>query len=205
MPSSEAISMMLLAALAGAVHVMAPDHWMPTSILSWQRGWTWPRTVAFATGSFLLHILMGVAIFYGFHPFLMMLDSHFLLGFGLFLVVSVMFLRLVRFSRIQEVLRSGSQSIWGSFATLSLLGPCESIIPILIKSGQLGMGYATPLLAFALGTVVAGCAAVLSGHLMWNRPLGLPLGLAWAQRSSAVLPVIAGLTAGLGVLLRMSG
>lgn len=197
-------AVLALSALAGAVHVLAPDHWLPASVLSWQRGWSLKRSAFFAAIAFLIHVLLGLAIYFGFESFFAKLESTVLAVFGTILVVSVMAIRLIRFSRLREVLRAGPNSVWGYFAVISLLGPCEAIIPIFVRARHLGIGYLTPFLAFSLGTVVAGVASVLVGRVLWNRPLWLPRGITWAHSRTAMVPVIAGLALGLTAILRIS-
>ncbi len=41
-----------LSFLAGAAHVLAPDHWMPGSVVAWQRGWGFIKTSLFSLGIF---------------------------------------------------------------------------------------------------------------------------------------------------------
>lgn len=201
--SHTTLLVMTLSSAAGAVHVLAPDHWLPASVLAWQKGWSVWRTLFFALGVFTLHVLLGVLAFLGLNHWLLAIDSHWLLGFGVALVSVVMVIRMMRFSRVSEVLRTGRGSIWGALTVMSLLGPCEAVIPILIKAGHLGVGYLLPALSFLGGTVLGGLVLVLSGKVLWNRPMWLPLGLDWARRREVALPVVAVLALGLSALIRL--
>jgi hypothetical protein len=192
-----------LSVLSGAVHMLAPDHWLPASVVAWQRGWGYRRTVGFAALAHLSHVLLGVLIFFAFDPILLGLDPSRLFRFTLGLVLVVMAIRLVRFSRVREVLRAGPSSAWGIVAVFSLLGPCESVIPILIKSHQLGTGYLLPVAAFVLGSWIAGSSLVLAGRVLWDRPFWLPRSVNWAWRVPAILPVAASLGLGLRAILRI--
>jgi hypothetical protein len=203
MQMEPAHTMIVLAALAGAVHVLAPDHWLPASVVAWQRGWSLSRSAAFAALTFLVHLVLGVVIYFSFDSILAEQEASRLFAFGMILVFSVMIVRMLRFSRLREVVRAGPNSSWGLFAVISLLGPCESVIPILIKARQLGIGYLIPSVSFLAGTMVVGMACVVAGRLLWNRPLWLPRGISWARSRSAILPAVAGLALGLTAILRV--
>ena len=183
--------------MAGAVHALAPDHWIPSSVLIWQRGWSNLRSTVFAAVMYLMHILMGAMIYFAFDKLLFKIDSARMVTFTMVLVFAVLLARLFRFSRIREVLRAGPNSLWGVFAVISLLGPCESIIPVLLRTRQMGVGYLPAFVAFAVGTMTSGIIMVLMGRSIWNRPMWLPRGIRIASRSSVVLPVIAMLALGL--------
>lgn len=195
------MTILLLAGLVGAAHVLAPDHWFPTSVLGWQRRWSVSRSLLFALAIYALHAAMGLAIYFAFNHFLDQLDSGRLLAFSVILVGSVSLVRVIRFPRIREVLGSGYTGPWGLFVAISLLGPAESLIPILIKSGHSGVGYLGPSLAFLAGTVAMGTASMFLGRMVWDKPMGLPVGINWMFRGGTVVPVLAGVAVGLFVLL----
>ena len=194
---------MLLSALAGAIHVLAPDHWVPASILSWQRRWRAPATALFSTAALVMHVMLGAALYFLLEERLHRLSDTHLLSYALTFVVAVMLVRGLRFSRIHDVQKQGS-SWWGMLGVVSLLGPCESIIPIFVKSSSLGVGYLLPLLAFLAGTVGMGTVLVLGGKWLWNRPLWLPRAFGWVNQRLTVFPVAAGVVLGLRFLLRLS-
>ncbi|MCM2324214.1 MAG: hypothetical protein NDJ90_13230 [Oligoflexia bacterium] len=194
----------ILCALAGALHVIAPDHWVPASLLSWQRRWRLSRIAGFAALAFGLHVALGFLLFYLFGEAVWEMASSNLLVFSLILVAGVAAIRAFRFQRIREVLASGGSGIWGVFMVFSLLGPCESLIPILIKSRQLGAGLLLPLVAFYAGTLLAGGALIFFGKGLWNRPHWLPRGLYAGTQRLATVPVIACVAVGLALLLKVS-
>ncbi|OFZ81162.1 MAG: hypothetical protein A3K03_10675 [Bdellovibrionales bacterium RIFOXYD1_FULL_44_7] len=205
MDFSESTQLMLvLSALAGAVHVLAPDHWLPASVLAWQRGWTFTKSSLFALFTFVIHLLAGVLIYFCFDSVLSGLQSTRLFAFSFILVFLVMTIRLLRFSRIKDIFRTGPRGLWAVFSVLSLIGPCESIIPILIKAKQMGIGYLLTILTFSLGTMIVGMASVVTGRYLWNRPLWLPRGISWSARGTALVPIAAGLAVGLSAILRIS-
>jgi hypothetical protein len=197
-------SLVLLSVLAGAVHVVSPDHWVPASILGWQRRWSVARTSIFVVGLLLLHLIAGFFIYLLLDRWFMSLDSKGMVRSSLAIVFLVMTVRAVRFSSIPKVQSLGLQRWNGLWAVLSLLGPCESILPVLMKSKVLGLGYLVPFCAFGLGTVVAGPLLVISSQWFWNRPFGLTQILSWIDRRIAVVPVVACLVLGLRFLLKLS-
>lgn len=204
MPISQSIVMFAaLSALAGALHVLAPDHWVPASILTWQRGWRPGRTALFTGLIFLAHVLLGIVIYFAFEDLMSQVSGTNLLLFSLILIVAVAAVRGVRFSRIREVLRAGRSGVWGLLMVVSLLGPAECIIPILIKANQLGTGYLLPLVAFFSGTVIAGLILVISGQNLWNRPLLFPRNFQTVNRRFALVPVVATLAIGITLLIKL--
>lgn len=195
--------LILLSALAGGIHVAAPDHWVPASILCWQRRWRPPLAALFATAVLTIHVLLGAAIYFAFDDTLKAFNPARLFPYSLAFVVVVTLLRGFRFSRIRDVQRVGNHSWWGMFAVMTLLGPCESIIPIFLKSASLGVGYIVPLVAFLAGTVSVGVGLTLTGRIVWNRPLWLIRAFDWANQRIALLPIAAGVALGLRYLLRL--
>ncbi len=193
---------LLLSFLAGALHVLAPDHWLPASVMSWQRRWRAGSTALFSLTAYSFHVVLGLLIFFALEGFISSLQSTALLIFALVLVGTSTLIRLYRFTRIEEVLCAGPGSKRGIFAVFSLLGPCESLIPVLIKSGQMGVGYLTPFFVFLAGTLVSGTVLVFAGRRLWNRPMGLPMGMSWAYRSSAAIPLLACIVLGISVWVR---
>ena len=181
----------------------APDHWVPASILSWQRRWRPAVSAAFAAAALALHVLLGAGLYFIFDEPLRALNPDRLFPYSLAFVVVVMLARGLRFSRIRDMQRVGPHSWWGAFAVLSLLGPCESIIPIFLKSASLGVGYLLPLLAFLAGTTVAGVGLILFGRFFWDRPLWLIRAFDRANQRAAILPIVVGVALGLRFILRL--
>jgi hypothetical protein len=193
----------MLSVFAGAVHVMAPDHWIPASMLSWQRGWGFVRAVAFSTVALLFHVLFGFGVYLGLHDWLIRIPENDLFPFALLLVSVMALVRAFRFSDRGRVVRLGTSRIWGTMAVFSLLGPSESVIPILLKAGHLGIGYPIPLAAFAAGTVFSGAFLLAAGRFVWNHPLWLSRSLGWAHQRATVVPIAASVVVGLAYLFRV--
>ena len=197
-------TVLVLSVMAGSVHVMSPDHWVPASILTWQRRWSGLQASLFVIALLSLHLILGFLVYLGLDSWLAEMDSHRVSHYLTALVFIVMVMRAVRFSSIQKVQQLGNKKWWGVLAVFSLLGPCESLIPILMKSKSLGMGYLLPSLAFAGGTILTGGLLVSFGRIFWNRPVRLTQFFMWVDRRVAVLPITAGLILGIRFLLRLS-
>lgn len=194
-------ALILLSALAGAVHVLAPDHWLPASVHAWQRGWSMRRTILLSVGAYLAHLALGILLYFLFAPWLVRIHPQSLFVFSLLFVFLIMTVRYLRFSKIREVFR-GARSSWALLSVLLLLGPCECIIPVLAKAGRMGVGYPVAVAAFSLGTIVSGTALVVAGRLLWNKPLWLPRGFSLGERRVALVPLMAAGVMGLSFMIR---
>lgn len=191
-------SLVLLSGLAGALHVLGPDHWFPTSVLAWQKSWAPSRTVLFASTAYFFHILFGYFLYLFIEKWVSDLGPKEFFTFAMGLMVIMTLVRGFRFQRVQQVIRIGQKGVGGSLLALTLLGPCEVVIPMFAKAKFLGMGYLIPFVAFFIGTWMVGILLVLRGRNLWNRPLWLPLGVRWLVRTRAAFPLIAGLVLSVG-------
>ena len=200
-PSPESL-LLALSFAAGAIHVAAPDHWMPTSIVAWQRHWGRRRTVAFTLFALLIHLALGVGLYFALRPLLRDLSSRGLVIFTIALVGTVALVRGLRAKRFYEVFRSGARGRWAFYAVVSLLGPCESLLPVLVKAGQLGVGYVLPSAVFLAGTVITGTLLVSRGGRLWDEPVRLIRSLQAVNTQRAALPMTAALVAVLALALR---
>ena len=193
----------LLSALAGAIHMVAPDHWIPASLVGWQRSWKLSTLLGASSLALTLHLLAGFVIYLAMTPLLEGINPDRFFLFAVGWVFTIALVRALRYSRIGDVLRTGSNRLQGDWMVLLLLGPCESIIPIFLKAKHLGVGYATPFLAFFLGTLVMGEALIILARSRWNSPLSLSRSIRWANRRRSIVPVVAGVAIGLIFLLRL--
>jgi hypothetical protein len=201
--SQSDIWLLTLSAFAGAVHMLAPDHWMPLSLSSWQRKWGMTKTVMLSLLALSFHLAFGFLIYLAIRPVLLSFESRWLFPLSVALVVLAAALRSVRFNRIREVLRLGSNRIWGAVSVLSLLGPCESLIPVMVKGHNLGMGYLSAAGAFAFGTVIAGVLVIMLGRSIWNHPSRLNQIVCWALRRRSVVPAALGVAIGIVFILKL--
>jgi hypothetical protein len=193
---------LLLSALAGAVHVLAPDHWIPLSLKSWKERWNPLKSLGISSAVFGLHVAVGFLIYLGLEHLVRLDSSHFFWAVGIVCIAAAA--RSWRFSRLSEVLKPSAQPRDEWLRILLFVGPCESIVPIFLKARELGLGYLSVFGAFTLGTLIAGCFLVLVGPVFWNHPLRLSHLLRGPGQRKIALPVIAAVSVGLVMLLRLS-
>jgi hypothetical protein len=198
-----------LAALAGAVHVLAPDHWVPASLMSWRRRWSAGAVVLFASALLSVHVLGGLVIYWGFEGARRALapgwlsTPPFLFSCTLAAVGAMALVRVARFSQIRRVLYSNPGARFWSFLTLlSIIGPAEALLPVLVRARVTGLGIGVPLACFLGGCLGTGVACVFAGHRVWNQPHWLPTGISWAGRRRAAIPIVMAVAVGLTFLLR---
>ncbi|NDD90479.1 hypothetical protein EBZ37_00095 [bacterium] len=204
MMTDVSLTLAVLAFFIGALHTIAPDHWVPLSLLSWQRGWSSSKTRIASAQLLVIHVLLGMGFALLFSRWTEGLSERDLLVNSLLLVGGITLIRVFRFSRLREAFASGPQSKRGILAAWSLLGPAESIIPVVLRSNQVGSGFLLPCLAYAAGTLIAGTWLVFWGRSLWNRPWILPQGWALMQRSAPVIPILAFLLTGISVWVKVS-
>lgn len=194
----------------GAVHIASPDHWFPFSILAWQKKWRLTRTLSAGFGLLLLHVLGGAAAFFILLPILkfsaQMVDAKFPFLMSIAATLGWMTYRFARFSKTAGAFSRAKQgrSYKELLYVLGILGPAETLIPVLVQVKKVGGGYLIPMAAYALGTFIAGLSAMVLGRYVWNRPTVLPRGLLWLEQRQAALPamvMMAGMIAVLGVSL----
>jgi len=191
-----------LSFLAGGLHVLSPDHWFAVSVFSWQKRWRLGRAALFASLVFLAHLIAGALLFFVLPKGVVELKSGLLFLLSLGLVMVFVVLRALHFDRVIEVVRSGGQGRWALMTLLSLIGPCEFLLPILIKSAQLQVEPLLTFGAFSAGTLLFGNAITLWGHHRWSVPFALPRGLRRAYQGSTLLPLTAGVLAGLALIVQ---
>jgi hypothetical protein len=183
--------------------MLAPDHWMPLSLASWQRKWGVVKTVALSLLALIFHLALGFVLYLTLRPIIIAYRSHRLFYVSVALVILAAALRSARFGKIREVLRLGSNRIWRGVTVLALLGPCESLIPVMVKAHHLGIGYLSTAAAFALGTLVSGVLVITLGRYIWNHPIKLNQGVSWALHRRSVIPATLGVALGLIFILKL--
>lgn len=171
-----------LSFLLGAAHTLSPDHWVPLSLQSWQKGWGAARTRGLAVQLYLLHVLTGLLCALIIREWASGLDDRGLMVFSLGLVAVGAVIRFIRLPRLREVFLAGPQSRRGVLAAWSLLGPAESVIPLVLKALQMGHGYVLPVACYTLGTLVGGDLLIMWGRRAWNQPGAVTHGWEWLQR-----------------------
>src|SRR4051812_9144892 len=117
------VALMLLSAMAGALHVVAPDHWFPASLLAWRLGWSNRKALLLTAAALAGHVIFGLILYFGFHDFLQAFATARLFSFTLALVCLVGLIRAFRFAKVEDVFRSRADSRWQLWTIVSLLGP----------------------------------------------------------------------------------
>ena len=144
---------------------------MPLSLRAWQRGWSRGRLVAAAAGCTAVQLALGLLLYAVIAPFMSATSDPFV--FAVVFVLATLGLRSFRYSRIGEIRRGGPQGQWATYAVLSLMGPAETLVPILIQARQWGAGrwpFWALGLAYAAGTLITIMTLAFLGRMAWNRP-----------------------------------
>lgn len=156
------------------------------------------KTIGLSLLALGFHLLLGFSIYLAIRPVLLSFDSRWLFPVSVGIVILAAGLRSARFNRIREVLRLGPNRLWTMASVLSLLGPCESLIPVMVKGHNLGIGYLSAAAAFALGTVLSGVLVIAMGRSLWNQPNKLNQIICWALRRRSAAP--AALVVAIGII-----
>ncbi len=195
---------LFLSLLAGALHALAPDRWMPTSLLAWKMKWNFGKTAGFTALAFGFHVLLGVGVCFALGEIFFHLQPRDFFSFSIVLVLLTALVRVLRFSRLREVMGARPNSPWSVFAVLSLLGPAETVIPVLLKARESGLGFLMPALTFYAGVLGTGLFLVVSGSRIWDRPFRLRFWTAWAQSKRVILPAAGVVVVNLLLLLQIN-
>jgi nickel/cobalt exporter len=158
----------LAAATVGALHTMAPDHWMPFAALARARGWTPARavrttvlcglghvTVSAILGIAALSIGLGVAEIVGgklaaMAPALLMLFGTVYMLWGL------------RPHRHRHEKQGATE--WSLFVLFSS-DPCVALIPLIIAASGAGWtAILAVILAYEIGTIASMSLLVITAH-----------------------------------------
>ncbi|HYK00369.1 MAG TPA: hypothetical protein VE974_01345 [Thermoanaerobaculia bacterium] len=158
----------LAAATVGALHTLAPDHWMPFAALARARNWTPARavrttaicglghvTVSAILGIAALSVGLGVAELIG--GKLATLAPALLMLFG-----TVYMLWGLRPHRHRHEKRGATE--WSLFVLFSS-DPCVALIPLIIAaSGRSWTHIAAVIVAYELGTIASMSILVVTAH-----------------------------------------
>jgi hypothetical protein len=161
-------TMPLAAATVGALHTLAPDHWMPFAALARARGWSTARalrttilcgighvTVSALLGIAALSAGLGVAKLIGGR--LASLAPALLMLFG-----TVYMLWGLRPHRHRHEKHGPTE--WSLFALFSS-DPCVALIPLIIASAGGGWKAVTAtILAYEIGTIASMSILVMTAH-----------------------------------------
>ena len=195
------MELLAFAAIAGAIQMVAPDRWMPASVLAWQKGWRSSRVASFSLLALIVHLSLGFLI-YGLIALLpIAIPSDSLGVFTLIFLGAVGTIRALRFSRFREVLFRSPDSRRAIYSILSLLGPSEMVVPVLMKAKLEGMPLFPMWVALLLGSWITGLVILGFTRVSWNRPMALPSAVQWCRSRTAALPMMAGALIGIALIV----
>lgn len=165
----------LAAVTVGALHTLAPDHWVPFAALARARGWSAARTARITvacgfghvTVSALLGLLglaFGLTMIRAFGERMESLAGILLIGFGL--AYGIWGLRKAAGRRLHghshshyDHVHANSQTTAWTLFLLFSADPCVAVIPLLFAAAPLGAGQTTAVVllyeAATIGTMVS--------------------------------------------------
>ena len=215
------VALMFTAATVGALHSLAPDHWVPFAALARVRGWTPLRTARLAFFCGLGHVsvsaLLGIGtLFVGLEAAKALGStlggnaSLLLMGFGLAYMVWGLWRNLRgrmlhEADHIEEVPHDhghGHQhrhrhhekrgvTEWGLFF-LFCADPCVALIPMILAASAGGWGAVAALIAvYEIATIGAMIVLVQTAHA-GARAIRLPLLERWGDAIAGGLIVVLG-------------
>lgn len=193
----------------GAIHTLAPDHWMPFAALSRAEGWSARRTALVTAGCGLGHVTSSVALgltsaYLGlelvsrFGDRVERVSGFLLIAFGVVYAAYGLHRRLAHAHRHDHA-APRSLTPWTLFV-LFAADPCVAVIPLMFASLPLGvptvlavvLGYEAATIATMVALVLPARAAAATIHSPWIDH--------WGQALAGSLVAIVGvIVVGLGV------
>lgn len=195
------MDLLVFAAIAGAIQMVAPDRWMPTSVLAWQKGWRTTTLLRFSLFSSSVHLVLGFLIYELIALLPISLTSESLGIFTLIFLGIIGAIRAFRFSGVRELLFRSSDSRRAVYSILSLLGPSEMVAPVLLKARSQGMPLVPMLVAMLFGSWIAVFPILSIARASWSRPMALPSAVQWSRSRMAALPMLAGALVGIALMI----
>ncbi len=170
--------MMLLfsSLMVGALHALAPDHWLPFVALSRAQSWSTRKTalVTFIAG--IIHVssslIIGLAGIYLGRSISVVNHwewvrgewfSFLLIGFGITYMVWA--IKQSNKRKVEEARSQKGEMFYWIYFAIFVLGPCEPLIPFLFLSAGKGIGQIVPvvlLFGTATLTVMTAVACAVS-------------------------------------------
>lgn len=165
-------STLALAALTlGAVHTLAPDHWLPFAALSRARRWSRGRTLRLIVAAGALHVavtalLAGLGLWLGIETVAAWGESLaatavvVLAGLGLLYAAWALHRRLG--GKLEQAAEEGGLERLGTAGLLLVfaLDPCMAAIPLTVAAAPLGVVPAVTLLTLYAAATVTTMAAL---------------------------------------------
>lgn len=197
-PEIAFLALAVSAASVGALHSLAPDHWLPFAVLARARGWSRPRTVRLTLLCGLGHVTvtavlgllglgLGVELLRAFGTRLESIAGVLLIAFGLTYATWALHRRLAPKLEGAEGLTAGGLFVF------FCLDPCVAAIPLLFLAAPLGMGKALAVVAlYGLATLATMVALVVPARAGMLRLRGV-LADRWAHAAAGGSIAAAGL------------
>jgi hypothetical protein len=172
-----ALTLLVAAVSVGALHSLAPDHWIPIAAVGRARGWSTARTarvtllcgaghVSVSVALGLLGLITGRAAMESLGSRAASLSGLLLIGFGIAYLVSGARHALAghlhghHHSHYDHVHDESRRSVWSLFA-IYCADPCVAVIPILFAAAPLSAGAtAAIVVAYEAATIAAMVALV---------------------------------------------
>jgi nickel/cobalt exporter len=175
------ITLLVTAVTVGALHAVAPDHWVPFAAVARSRKWSAARTAQITalcgfghvTASVLFGLaglLFGIKVLQAFGQSLESVAGLLLVGFGL--VYAIWGLRRAAgghfhghaHGHYDHVHDPSTKTVWGLFL-LSSVDPCVAVAPILFAAAPLGASATViTVVAYEVATLTAMMAFVLAAR-----------------------------------------
>lgn len=175
--------LLALVGLLGMIQTLTPDRWSPLSLYTWQKKWSETKTFILTTFFMLLHIFLGVGLFLALSPLNLPLGA---LWLG---VIAIALYRFQHYEKIREVFWfSKDHGLQALYRVFLLLGPCELLVPVLVKATQSDISLRQTVVVFTGGVLIAAWVAVFWGKTLWNRPAETVLWFERVNRSVRRLP-----------------
>jgi hypothetical protein len=183
MTDSLAVALAVTAASVGALHSLAPDHWVPIAAVSRARGWSMGRTARVAMLCGLGHVTVsvalglvalvsGTAVVEAIGSSTAAIAGVLMIGFGL--AYALWGARHVIARRLHghdhahydHVHDPGARSTWALFA-IYCADPCVAVVPIVFAAASLSVAATIAIVvvyeAATIATMVALTSAARAG------------------------------------------
>jgi hypothetical protein len=174
------VALVLGAMAVGALHTMAPDHWLPFAALARSRGWTARRTarttilcgfghVTVSAALAIAALYLGLTAAHAFGSRLEGLAIYLLIGFGI--IYMIWGLRRDPLSVLHPHRHSHGHhdhdhglTEWSLFL-LFCADPCVAVMPVIMAAASSGWtGVAAVIVGYEIATLATMVALVTTAH-----------------------------------------
>jgi hypothetical protein len=181
MTSSLFWTLAVAAASVGALHALAPDHWLPIAAVSRARSWTMSRTariallcgighVTVSAALGLIALFSGTSVVQAFGARVGSVAGVLMIGFGVAYALWGARHHIMKklhghsHAHFDHVHDPGRTSVWALFA-IYCADPCVAVIPIVFAAAPLSLAATLAIVAiYELSTMATMCALVLASR-----------------------------------------